>query len=66
MHSKKDAIDFFVRDSMFEHCIKKCGHLSLVEAKSFLLEGGCLLIMRYLVQEQFCGTFETLSAMVTG
>lgn len=66
INAKENAIEFYVRDSEYEHCSKKCGHLSLDEAKNFLLDGGCFLLMRYLVQEQFIGTFVALSALVTG
>lgn len=65
-HTKKRAIEFFMRDSEYEHCTKKCGQLSLDEAKDFLLDGGCFLLMRYLVQQQFIGSFEMLSMLVTG
>lgn len=64
--SKLQAIEFFVRDTHFEHCVKKHCQLTLEEARDFLLDGGCFVLMRYLVNQQFVGSFATRTMLITG
>lgn len=66
IHVDHKSVEILSRDTIYEHCSKKTGHLTLDEAKDFMLDGGCFVLIRYLVQEEFIGRVDTFSALLSG